>query len=75
MGVMVSSVSAAVVLGAIVLRAETKMAPTTTSMVMMNKMRHGAPSTLASDPCPIEGKGKGVVNEGKGGGHLCGRWW
>ncbi len=31
------------------------------------------PSTLPSNPCPREGKGKG--NEGKDGGHHRRRWW
>ncbi len=68
-----SSVTAAVVLGAAILRVETKMAPTTKTMVTMNEMHHGMPSTLPSNPCLREGKGEG--DEGKGGSRHCGRRW
>ncbi len=71
-GITASSVAAAVVLGAIVPQVETKMASTTMTMAMKNEMHHDAPSTLPSDPCPREGKGKG--NEGKDGGHRCRGW-
>jgi hypothetical protein len=70
-----SSVAAAVVLGAIVPRVETKMIPMTTTVTTMNETCHGAPSTLPSNLCPREGKGKSEGNEGKDGGHRCGRQW
>ncbi len=40
-GITALSITAAIVLGAIVPREETNMAPTTTTMVMMNKMHYG----------------------------------
>jgi hypothetical protein len=73
MGVMASSVTAAIVLSPIVLQVETKMAPTTTTMAMTNKMHHSVPSTLPSNPCLRENKGKG--DKGKDGGHCHGRQW
>jgi hypothetical protein len=72
-GIMASSVAAAIVLSAVVPQVETKMASTMTTMAMMNEMRHGVPSTPPSYPCPRENKGKG--NKGKGGGRRCRRWW
>ncbi len=72
-GVMASSVAAAIDLGAIVPRVETKMAPTTTTMATTNKTHHGAPSTPPSNPRPREGKGKG--DEGEGDGPRRGRQW
>jgi hypothetical protein len=72
-GVTASSVAAAVVLGAVIPRVETKMAPTKLTVATMNETRHNVPSTLPSDPHPREGKGK--VDEGKGGGHHYGRRW
>ena len=57
-GMMATSVAAAVFLGAIVLQAETKTAPpTTTVVIMMNETRCGPPSTPLSNPCLREGKG------------------
>ncbi len=67
-----SSDAAAIVLGAVVPRVETKMAPTTITVTTMNET-HSAPSTLPSNPCQREGKGGG--DEDKGGGHCCGRRW
>jgi hypothetical protein len=67
------SVAAAIFLSAVVPQVETKTAPTTTAVATTNEMRHGAPSTLPSNPCLREGKSKG--NEGKDGGHRCGRQW
>jgi hypothetical protein len=61
-----SSVTTAIVLGAIVLQMETKMVPTTTTVATANKMCHGMPSTPPSNPHP---------KESKGGGHHCGSWW
>jgi hypothetical protein len=61
-----SPVATAVVLGAVVQQVETKMVPTTTTVAMTNKMHHGAPSTLPSNPHPREGKSKGQANEGEG---------
>ncbi len=58
-GMMASSVAKAVVLGTVLLRVETKMAPMMTTMTTMNEMLHSTPSTPPSDPCPREGKGKG----------------
>jgi hypothetical protein len=72
-GMMALSVTAAVVFGAVLQQVETKMAPTTMTVVMTNEMHHSAPYTLPSNPCPRESKGKG--NEGKGGGHHRGRRW
>jgi hypothetical protein len=69
------SVAVAIILGAVVMQAETKIAPTTITMGTMNKTRHGAPSTPLSDPCPREGKGECKVDEGNGGGCCRGRWW
>ncbi len=74
-GVMALSVAATIILGAVVLRVETKMAPTTTTVATTNETRHGMPSTLPSDPHPRKGKGEGKGAEGKGGGHHHGRWW
>ncbi len=34
------------------------MVPTTTTMAMMNEMRHSVPSIPLSNPCLREGKGK-----------------
>jgi hypothetical protein len=46
---------------------ETKMAPTTMTVVTMNETGHGAPSTSPSNPHPREGKG----NVGKGSYLIC----
>ncbi len=70
-GMMTSSVTAAVVLGAHVPQVETKMAPTRMTIVTTNETHHGMPSTLPSSPCLREGKGES--NEGEGGGCCCGR--
>ncbi len=72
-GVTTLSVATVVILGAVVPRVETKMAPMMTIMATRNEMRHGAPSTLLSNPCPREDKGKG--DEGEDGGHCRGRQW
>jgi hypothetical protein len=72
-GVTASSVAAAVVLGAVIPRMETKMAPTTATVVTTNETRHVAPSTPPSDPRPRESEGEG--DEGKGGGRHRGRRW
>ncbi len=68
------SVTMAVVLGAIVLRVETKMAPMTMTVTSTNEMHHGAPSTPPSYPCPREGKGEGAMTictyVGKMGNHI-----
>jgi hypothetical protein len=60
------SVAEAAVLGAIILRVETEMVATTTTMVTTNETCHSAPSIPLSHPCLREGEGKG--NEGAGGG-------
>jgi hypothetical protein len=49
--VMASSVATAIVLGAVVPQAETKMTLMMTTVATMNKTHHGAPSTPPSDPC------------------------
>jgi hypothetical protein len=72
-GVTASSVAVAIVLGAVIPQVETKMVPSTMTVTTTNEMCHGMPSTLPSDPCPREGKGKG--DEGKGGGHRRRRRW
>jgi hypothetical protein len=72
-GGMALSVTAAVVLSAIILQVKTKMAPMMMTVATTNEMHHGAPSTPPSNPCLREGEGEG--NEGKGGGHQRGRWW
>jgi hypothetical protein len=72
-GVTALSNTAAIILGTIFLRIETKLAPTTKTVAITNETRNGMPSNLPSDPCPREGKGKG--NESKGGGHHRGRGW
>ncbi len=61
-GGMASSVSMATILAAIFLQVETKMVPTTTTVVTTNETHQGAPSTRPSNLHPREGKGKG--NEG-----------
>ncbi len=66
-GMTALSIAAAVVFGPVILQVETKMVPTMKAVSTTNEMRHGAPSTPPSNPCPREGEGKG--NEGKGGRH------
>ena len=56
-GMMALSVAAAVFLGAVVLQAEMKMVPTTTTTAMVNEMRHSALSTPPFDPPPREANG------------------
>jgi hypothetical protein len=68
-----SSVATAAILGVIILQVTTRLAQTMMTMVMLNEMRQGVPSTQPFNPRPREGKGKG--NEGEGGGHCCGRRW
>jgi hypothetical protein len=72
-GMMALSISVAIVHGAIVLLLETKMATMTMTVVRINEMHHGPPSTPLSDSRLREGKGEG--NERKGYGRHCGRWW
>ncbi len=72
-GITASSVAATIVLRAVVSRVETKMVSTTTTVAIMNEMRHGTPSSLLSDPCLREGEGKG--EEGKDDGQHRRRWW
>jgi hypothetical protein len=72
-GVLALVVAAAVILGAGVLRVETKMAPTMTTRAKPKEMCHITPSNPLSNPCLREGKGKG--NQGKDGGHCRRRWW
>ncbi len=72
-GMTASSVIAAIVLGAFVLRVDTKMVPTMMTLEKTNEMHHSTPFIPPSDPHPREGKGKG--NEGKSGGHGRGSWW
>jgi hypothetical protein len=64
-------VGVAAILGTVVPQVETKIAPLTTTMAVMNEMHHCALSTLPSKPCLREGDG----DEGEGGGRHRGRQW
>ncbi len=70
---MASSVAAAIIIGTIVLRAETKMAPRRMTLATMDEIRYSAPSILLSDPLRRKCMGKGV--EDKGGGRRHERRW
>ncbi len=74
-GVSASSVTAAVVLGAVIPRVETKMVPMKATVATTNETPHRTPSTLLSDSHPREGKGKGKDDDGEGGGRRRGRRW
>jgi hypothetical protein len=73
-GVTALSVIVATVLGAVVPRVKTKMAPMMTTLATIDETCHSTLFTPPSDPCPREGMGK-EANEGKGGGCCYGRWW
>jgi hypothetical protein len=72
-GVTASSDATAIVLGTVVPKVVTKMAPTTMAMATMCELHHSMPSTLSSNPHPREGMGEGYKS--KGGSHCCGRQW
>ncbi len=63
-GVMALSAAVTVILGASIPQVETKMAPMTMTVATTNETCHSAPSTLPSNPCPREGKGKDDEGEG-----------